>query len=361
MKGMKDTMADIALTSVGNDREKLIQLIYQEIGLEEEEANDIIERIEKGDEFIIRHIPSERIKVIEEIFIQNEIYVNEIKDIDINGESSVIKDFKFTNRTRKIYQPVFPSNVISRLGREDTMRVLKDIEKIAAEEEGYYNEIVELNKKLNHERDMEKSIRRHVSGIARIVIWLGIISGAIIGTAMLPVIMTIIMAIVALIVMNLTVKKFDLKIHKEKNDAKADEYALKNVYPLEEKMNEVIMLRKELFYGGKYDWALNVIGKEMFYSECIKDLYNLIKSRRADNLKEALNKYDDALYKARMEELQKATKAAAETSAIEARKQTEKMKQIERNTNDTAWAAEISAVLNYGTYENTRKINNKLR
>lgn len=361
MKGMKDTMADIALTSVGNDREKLVRLIYQEIGLEEEEANDIIERIEKGDKFIIRHIPSERMKVIEEIFAQNEVYVNEINDVNINGESNIIKDFKFTDRTRKIYHPVFPSNVISRLDREDTMRVLKDVEKIAAEEEGYYNEIVELNKKLDHERSMEKNIRKHVSGIARLVIWLGIISGAIIGTAILPVIMTIIMAVIALIVMNLTVKKFDLKIHKEKNDAKANEYALKNLYPLEAKMNEVIMLRQELIYGGKYEWALNVIGKEMFYSKCIKDLYNLIKSRRADNLKEALNKYDDTLYKARMEELQKATQAAAETSAVEARKQTEKMKQIERNTSDAALAAEISAILNYGTYENTRRINKKLR
>ncbi len=78
-------------------------------------------------------------------------------------------------------------------------------------------------------------------------------------------------------------------------------------------------------------------------------------------LKEALNKYDDKLHKQRIEEMQKATQDAVEISALEAIKQTEKMKRIERNTNDAVQTARVNAVLNYGTYENTRQINKKLR
>lgn len=354
-------MADIALRDVGNSREIFVEIIYQEIGLEKEEVESIVKDIERGDTFVIYNIPSERIKSITEILKDNGNSIENIEDIRINKDVLVEKDFKFTDRTRKIYSPRFPSNVISRLDREETMSVLREVGSILKEDEKYREEIAELTSKLHEETSKANSIRKHVSGIARLISWIGIIYGAIIGTRMFPVIMTIVMAIIAAIIMNMTVKNYDRKIHRKENDAKAEEYALKNIYPLEARKNELTILRQEIFYGGKYDWALSVVGKEMMYSECIQDLYNLIESRRADNLKEALNKYDDKLHKQRIEEMQKATQDAVEISALEAIKQTEKMKRIERNTNDAVQTARVNAVLNYGTYENTRQINKKLR
>jgi len=77
---------------------------------------------------------------------------------------------------------------------------------------------------------------------------------------------------------------------------------------------------------------MDVIGEELFYSFCIADLYDLVKARRADNLKEALNKYDDEKYKARMQEMQQATQHAAEISAQEARRHSQQLESIERDT-----------------------------
>ena len=56
-----------------------------------------------------------------------------------------------------------------------------------------------------------------------------------------------------------------------------------------------------------------------------------------------------------MEEMQSAIQNASEVSAIESSKQTAYMKEIEKNTHQTARAAKISAASNVGTYLNTRK------
>ena len=107
--------------------------------------------------------------------------------------------------------------------------------------------------------------------------------------------------------------------------------------------------------NGQKSWAINVVGKDMYYSACIKDLYELVKSRRADNLKEALNKYDDSMHKSRMEEMQAAIQNASEISARESVKQTAIAKQVEKNTHQAATASKATAYHTRQIDKNTRR------
>jgi hypothetical protein len=74
-------------------------------------------------------------------------------------------------------------------------------------------------------------------------------------------------------------------------------------------------------------------------------------------LKEALNKYDDTQYKARMEEMQASIKNASEVTAKEAVKQTEYSRDIAKSTHQTATAAKATAYHTRKIDKNTRKIN----
>lgn len=96
-------------------------------------------------------------------------------------------------------------------------------------------------------------------------------------------------------------------------------------------------IQDDITHNGKRAWATEVVGEELFYSACIHDLYQLVKSRRADNLKDALNRYDDDQYKARMQGIQQAAQRAAEASAEEAKRQTKQLDSIKWNAAWTAW------------------------
>lgn len=132
-------------------------------------------------------------------------------------------------------------------------------------------------------------------------------------------------------------------------------------------MNKIQVLRNSQYNQDWREWAIDVVGAGMFFSGYISDLYDLIKSRRADTIKEALNKYGDEVYKVRMAEMQAAVQRAAETTAEESIKQTAKMNQMAKDTHKIAKAAQrttrattVNAIINYGTYRNTKKINKKL-
>lgn len=147
----------------------------------------------------------------------------------------------------------------------------------------------------------------------------------------------------------------DLREHEEENNANADDYIRQNVEPLQIRLEEVYTLRNNLNDSGKITWAIDVVGRDMFYSACISDLYNLIKSRRADSLKEALNKYDDEQHKAHMEEMQRAIQNASEVTAAESVKQTAYSKDIAKSAHQTATASKAAAYHTRQTARNTRR------
>ena len=70
---------------------------------------------------------------------------------------------------------------------------------------------------------------------------------------------------------------------------------------------------------------------------------------------QALNKYDDSEYKARMEEMQASIQNASEITAREAVKQTEYSKEVAKNTHQAATAAKQSAYNTRQIDKNTRR------
>jgi hypothetical protein len=327
----RGNIMNIEILSCGTETVEVIKIIREATGWDLKEAENFVSSVDSGSRTLNNVTPgiAERLKKIGVI----------IRDTYVDGN---------------IFTPIVASNQINGLDREDTMRVLLEVEKIAEESERYEQELAELEKQTKEGTQKAAELRKKVSTLGEIIIWSVVLIMAFVGLVYGYIPGAIGAGVAALIVMNLTVKKVDLKIHAAKNNKNADNYLAEHVAPAQARLNEVLGLRDELINSGKKGWAVDVVGNELFYSACVEDLYNLIKNRRADNLKEALNKYDDALYKERMEEMQASIQNASEISAKEAVKQTAYSKDIAKNTHQAATAAKATAY-------HTRKIDRNLR
>ena len=151
-------------------------------------------------------------------------------------------------------------------------------------------------------------------------------------------------------------QKVRIQAHAAEHDIRARSYLSEHVTPLQNQLAEVRGRQNTIVRDGRMEWAIDVISKDLFYSGCIDDISNLIRSRRADSLKEALNKYDDTQHRERIEAMQQSIQNATELAAVEATKQTARLEQIEKNSHEAASAAKMNAAINYGTYKNTRRL-----
>lgn len=374
-------MDRIEIKSIGPNKVKVIAIVREVTGWGLRESKEFVDSVEQSGVKFLGILPEIEVKeVIYRLKDAGATVEASIFDNDFTNESYSVNTFSMSQEkseqpqtdlsmaessevctVEKQFQPIVASNMVSKLEREETMALLIEVGKIANTLEESDVEITHLTKKKSTELSKAECIRETVSGKATMIIWTVNIIAAIIGTCIIPIVMTIVFWIISAVIMNKTVKKSDLKKHESENNAKADAYINEHVVPIEEKLNEVYAVRDDIINSGKQAWAIDIVGKDMFYSACIKDLYDLIKNRRADNLKEALNKYDDTLYKKRMEEMQETIQNASLVSAAEASKQTEAMKEIEKNTQSAARTAKVNAAINYGTYRNTKKINQKLK
>lgn len=362
---------NVEINSFGNDKVLAVRIVREVTGWGLKEAKDFVDSVNLGNRETLENVS---IEIVEQLR-KNGAYLREITDNDntfldeINSEVSeeAICNENEDNKKKnedinlsssmaesrgKRYTPIVASNVVSNLDREKTLQVLVEVGKIAKESEEYELEIASLVKRKNEESSKAEEFRKKVSNGAQTAIWMVTIVAFLIGLLGGP--LCIVTGVGALIIMNLTVKKSDLKKHEVENNQFADGYIAKYVTPLQERLDEVYALRDELINLGKRDWAIDVVGKDLFYSACIQDLYNLIKNRRADNLKEALNKYDDSEHKARMEQMQAAIQNASEITARESVKQTAYSQEIAKNSHKAATAARQTAY-------NTRQIDRNTR
>lgn len=248
--------------------------------------------------------------------------------MDIQAEYDVIG---------KPYQPVFPAESVSGLNRQETMAVLAEVGKIAQNLEDCNAEIISLGEKIKAEQLKADALRSKLSKTASRKVWGITILAAVIGTFLIPVVLTLVFGIIAYFAAFAKIGGPDLVKHQEENNMAADTYTREHIAPLQTRLDMLTAIKEDITQNGKRAWALEVIGEDLFYSSCIRDLYELVQSRRADNLKEALNKYDDEKYKARMQEMQQAAQRAAEAAAEEAKKQTKQLGNIEWNTAWTRW------------------------
>lgn len=149
--------------------------------------------------------------------------------------------------------------------------------------------------------------------------------------------------------------KKDLEKNREKNEQEASNYYKEQVVPLEGELQSINDQISELINSGKVDWAIDIVGEDIFYCRGVGDLINLISSRRADNLKEALNLYDSSKHRERMEDMQAGMLANSDTMAMESAKQTALQNKIEKNTRETATAAKWTAVNTRRTYSTIKR------
>lgn len=256
--------------------------------------------------------------------------------------------------TDGIFRPIVESKKVSQLDREDTMKVLVEVGKIVQEEEDIASEQRMLAQKKAGLLNQAEELRHVMSDGAKKKIWIGTGIAAVVGLLIFfP--LAIVTAIVGYIVLKNIIGKKDLEEHAAENNANADRFLETNLTPVLAQIDECNAHENDFYASGKKEWALDIVGQDMYYSACIEDLYNLLQNRRADNLKEALNKYDDTLHRARMEEMQAAIKNASELSAEEAAKQTALAQAIEKNSHQAATAAKATAYHTRQIDKNTRR------
>ena len=366
---------NIVLKNVGVEKVEVMDIVRGLTGVGWKEAKDIVDSVEMGNEYTITNLTDysrEDIKEFIGYFTDAGALAVEVEedagmddfDAAINASASEERFKEFEKDTtesvsnvnkKTTYQPMVSANDVGNLDRQGTMDLLMEVEKIAKEEEGYNEEIAHLVKEIDNQQKKAEEIRKSLSSKAS-TITLGIaIVAAIIGTFIVPILLTIIFGVVGYLIAYAIIAPRDFKKHEAENNEKANAYIQQNVEPLQVSLNEVYALKADLNDSGKIAWAIDVVGKDLFYSVCISDLYNLIKSRRADSLKEALNKYDDEQYKAHMEEMQKAIQNASEVSAAEAVKQTAYSKDTAKSAHQAATAAKATAYHTRQTARNTKQ------
>ena len=191
-----------------------------------------------------------------------------------------------------------------------------------------------------------------------IIALIGLIVGFISGNSFLGrVLLGAIIGIGVLWLVDKIVKAFTVdKRTKAKND-----YIDAHLPQLNQRIADIQSQMVDLVNSEDGLWAIDVVGDEFFCTPFVKELMSYLSSRRADNLKEAIQQYDLHTHNFNMESMQADIKDASERTAIEAAKQTEYAKQTEKNTKATANAAKANAVINYATYKNVKKIRKSLK
>ena len=377
---------NIILKNVGDNKVKVIKIVREATGMSLKEAKDIVDSVEMGNEYTITNISQGDVPTIIDDFIQagalaveeyagmndfnaaiNAPASDSVSDTANFQEERVRESEKDTTESvsnvnkKTIYQPLVSVDDVGNLDRQGTMDVLTEVGKIAKEAEGYKKEIAELAKQIDSEQKKAEELRKSLSAKANKTILKAAIVAALIGAIWrIPygtghILSAVVFGVIAYFVARAIITPKDLKEHEAENNANADAYIQQNVEPLQARLNEVHALIADLNDSGRIPWAIDVVGRDLFYSACISDLYNLVKSRRADSLKEALNKYDDEQYKARMKEMQRSIQNAAEVSAAEAVKQTAYSKDIAKSAHQTATAAKATAYHTWRTARNTRR------
>jgi hypothetical protein len=124
--------------------------------------------------------------------------------------------------TGTTFQPIVESKKVSQLDREDTMKVLVEVGKIAQEEEDIAAEQRMLAQKKSGLLNQAEELRHVMSDGAKKKIWIGTGIAAAVGILIVFPIGTIVLAIIAYFVLKAIIGKKDLEEHAAENNANAE-------------------------------------------------------------------------------------------------------------------------------------------
>lgn len=361
-------MANVIIKDAGAEKVKVISVYRLITNLGLKEAKEAVDGLEEGREILIPMEGAEQSFIDDVIrrFTEAGAYAYEDK-IKING-SSFEEAMKKSGNTTSSDQEAGNKSVeetprensvnnsvnVGTLDRDTTMAKLVEAGKVAKELEELSISKGRIVSQINQRKREAENLRGYVP--KNNSLWTG------------PVILMVVSAmtllllplgvVIGLIWYGIKAKKYKenyLLEHQEENNNNAEKYIAENVVPLQNQLADTDNRISYLYESGKVDEAVDFVGEDLFTYGCIEDLYNIIKSRKADNLKEALNLYDDAMHKARMEEMQAAIQNASEIAATEAVKQTQYSKDIAKSSHQAATAAKATAYHTRQVDRNTRQ------
>lgn len=230
---------------------------------------------------------------------------------------------------------------LSNYNRDQTLSLLITAQTIITE---IYNKQYEID-------SASEEVQKHRQKINEILnysdynIWipLGIgFAGFVYGGLSSGIFLGIIFAVVAFYISASIMHKNYLKSHKEENQQKADEYSREYLEPAIQVEELLKAELKNMLSSVYWSWLVDLLPEDMIQLDIVNQLVDLVKKRRADSFKEALNLYETIQYENRMEEMQARQTNAAEKAATESIKQTA--------------AATLTAYNTYQTAKNTKQI-----
>lgn len=318
-------MSKISINSYVGKKEDIAKTLQEILGVSFDKTEEIINSMNIGKHYGVEVKTGTEEDIIKQL--GNKGIVASSVGVKLNKNSENEKD----NNNVKKFDESLKQITVSPEGREETLRVLNEIGKIAESLEILTSEITSVETLIETENKKAEELRNAVTGKIRLIEACVIIV-SLFTWSIVPILFTVIIWIV----LEKTIVAKDRKEHEVENNANAERYIAEVIQPLMQKLQDYKDEIKELKESGLIEWAKDFVGEDLFYSKIISDLCDLVKGRRADSLKEALNLYEDAKYKARMEERQIAIQRASEISATEAKKQTEYSRVTAKNTAKTA-------------------------
>ena len=342
-------MECVVLKEVGPNKVKVISIVRAATGTGLKESKDIVDAVESGTPQEIQIVSGSEKSVVEELLEAGAVAV--VKE-EIRDRYEKFRKEEEGAPKETISSETVPTSAVDTMDREETMRTLYEVGKIAEEYEELKAEKGGLSKNISAEKTKAEALRNVVSPRAKRIKWIAILCT--VPVWMIPPV-GVPLTIIVWIIMNKTVIKKDLAEHEAENNANVENYLKEHVAPLEAREQELTDKIEALHTSGKLNWARDIVGAELFNGQSIGEIYDLLKNRRADNLKEALNLYDDNQHKARMEASQAAIQNATEVAAAESVKQTAYAKETAKNSHQAATAAKASAYHTRQVDRNTRR------
>ncbi len=302
-----------------------------------------------------------------------------INTIDENQAQSIVKQFSdlgievsyegsLADSTPKSKNSSSYPNLIT-LGREDlisALRYIQDILHDLAKKSLELDHILEdLDRKIETEKKNEKAIlsklndqqkkkRKTITiAVAALFFLIGIINDGFsaFGSCLIA---AAGMAGVTYLVTTIVMHSFASTKPDPAYAEEAKQYHLEHVWPLEKQRREIKSEFQAQVNWDEVNWASNALSEEYVDYSILSSFISYLQSGRADNLKEAINLYEEEQHRNRMENMQRATLDAAERTANSA-------ESAAKSAASTARAAAVSARANIESAANLRSIRKNMR
>ena len=348
------------ITNAGENKDRAVELYREYAGVDIADAKATIENISIQTPLVIETEDEDEIFAAFQAIGADVQIDHGSKNVPISlkktdycdpESSSAITSSVTSDITDVCFKGISEDNLIdlsdlSNYNRDQTLSLLITAQTIITEIYNKQYEIDSASEEVSKHRQKVEDILNHSDYNVWIPIGVGA-GGFVFGEIVSGTFLGIIFAVVAFYIVARTMHKNYLNAHKEENQRKADEYSREYLEPAVQ-LEERLKAELSNMLGSVYwSWLVDLLPDNMIQLGIVNELVDLVKKRRADSFKEALNLYETIQHENRMEEMQARQANAAEVAATESIKQTA--------------AAAVTAYNTYQTAKNTKQISKNIR